>query len=99
MTLTKNQKMGIGIGGLAAAIGVAMLAGRGGAEPQPGMATLIGKTYDVNTTLPIQGLQVYLNGWLKSTNSQGRFQFANVSPDMYDITIIDPQNRYETYYG
>jgi len=97
MALTKKQKGGA-VAGVAAliAIIVALVRKAVAAPPAPGLATLWGIVTDASTGEPISGIEATLDSLLVITETNGRYEFANVEPGEYLLVFTDPLGRYET---
>ena len=63
--------------------------------PIEGMATLWGIAINANSKLPISGIVVSADGQTRTTDTSGRYEFADMEPGTYVITISDPSDRYE----
>jgi len=64
--------------------------------PPPELASLWGIVTDAGTGSPIQAIEVFLDSWVVSTGPDGRYEFLEVEPGVYELVFTDPLGRYET---
>lgn len=74
--------------GATVGIGAAIyLAERVKAE-EPGLGTLYGLVTDSETGAPIEGIEVKLNSWTRTTGADGWYEFKNIEPGDYMLSFI-----------
>ena len=74
--LSKKQKVGVGVGiGVVATV---VVVARAKAAPLPSLATLLGIVSDADTGKPISGIEASLNSLVKTTGTNGRYEFTAI---------------------
>jgi len=58
-------------------------------------ATLYGTVTDIETGVPIEGIDVDCNGYADTTAPDGSYRIENIPPGEYSVLFTDPLNRYE----
>ena len=95
--MTKTEKGVLGFRGAVAAIfGIRHLTKAAPPPPPPDKATLWGKVTNTQTGQAIQGIEVSFDGYLGTTQSNGRYLIENIIPGGYEVTFYDPLGRYES---
>ena len=94
-----NTQKAVLVGGvIAAGVGAVLYFGKADAtpDPDPGLASLWGVVEDADTGEKLSGITVSLGGNTTSTDSNGKYEFVNVTPDSYALIFTDPTGEYET---
>lgn len=93
--MADKKKIAVGLGIVAAATGVILLATAAkAAPPEPGLANLYGTVTDAVTGKKIPDVLVTLNGMQTYTDAAGNYAFANIEPGEY--TLQFSKDGYET---
>lgn len=64
--------------------------------PPPDKAILYGKIIDAETTSPIPGIQVTVDGYAGVSDSKGNYLVENIEPSTYPVSFTDPQGQYQS---
>lgn len=65
-------------------------------EPVEGKAVLWGIARNAKSKLPIPGIVVAMDSETRTTGADGKYEFLDVEPGTYTLSVSDPSDRYET---